>query len=157
MPLGSQYLCLQRRLVGDRYVDRGGLIRRRALERLGARQHGLGVRELGLELLDGRLLGLHVGFERSLVEAVEQLAFLDLGAFGEQHLLEIGADAGDDVDPVGGEDAPGVLGRLDGRLTRRCHHADGRRWTGRLLGNAGRGGQQGQRQGRSRSRKPIQS
>ena len=64
-----------------------------------------GVRKLRLELRDRRLLGLDVGLKRPLLQPVQQLTLLDLGAFGEQHLVEIGRDARHQVDPVGRLDA----------------------------------------------------
>src|SRR5262249_9221474 len=74
-----------------------------------------------------------------------------------QHLLEVGADPGDDIDPVGGLDAAGVFTRLDGGLARRGHDANSRWWSRRLLGEAGTAGserQQSAHQGDAFARGP---
>ena len=86
--LGAQHLRLQRGLLGgERVIDRRLLAGRRVQQRSARSSDSLRVLELRLELRDRGLLGLHVGLERPLLQPIQQVALLDLGAFGEQHLL----------------------------------------------------------------------
>ncbi len=73
------------------------------------------------------LPGLDVGTERALLEPVKQVAFLDLGAFLEQHLVDEGRNPGDHVDPLGGHDAAGIFGRFGNRLALGRRDTDRRR------------------------------
>ena len=121
-----------RALVGDRVVDRGSLAGRRAQQRLRAGKLDVGVGEPRAGIGDGGLLLRHRGLERRALQAVEQVALLHLGAFGEQPLLEERGDAGGERDAVHRLDAADELGCLGDRLARRAHHADRRRAARRL-------------------------
>ena len=57
----------------------------------------LGVDEGRLQLGDLRLLRLEVGFERTTLQLIKQIAGLDLRTFHEVSLLKKGRDARDDA------------------------------------------------------------
>ena len=121
-----------RTLGGGRIVDRGPLAGRRAQQRLRACELDIGVGEPGAGVGDRGLLLRHRGLERRALQAVQQVALLHLGAFGEQALLEERGDAGGQRDAVHRLDAADEFGCLGDRLARRAHHADRGRAARRL-------------------------
>ena len=112
---------------------------RRVEERLGAAERQRRELQLGLRLLEGRLLGRDVGQERSLLQSIQNLARLDLRAFDKFLLFEEGGDAGDEVDPVHGLNAADEGLGLGDRQRFGPRHADGRRPGRRPLGGGRRG------------------
>ncbi len=81
--LGGCHLRRLRALSGDRIVHRGALAGRRVQQRLRARKLDVGIGEPGAGIGDGRLLLRHGGLERRAFQAIQQIAFLHLGAFDE--------------------------------------------------------------------------
>ena len=57
-----------------------------------------------------------LGAKGRLLQPIQELALLDLGAFSEQHLVEIGRDARDEVDAIGRLDTADIVARLGDRL-----------------------------------------
>src|SRR6185437_15353759 len=126
-------LRLQRLLRRERRIDGRLLTGRRREQRLGARQRQIGILQLRLDLRDRPLLGLDVGAEGSLLQPIEEIARLDLGALREEPLVEEGGDARHEVDPVGRLDAADELARRRDRGSPDLDDAD-RRWLAGLLG-----------------------
>ena len=122
-------------LVGLGGVDVGLLARRGVEQGLGALQVDVRVGELRLDLLHRAALGVDIGLEGRLLEPVERVPRLHLAAFREVDMLQIGRDAGHEVDGVDGLDATDeVLGLGDG-LQPHLGDADrGRRARARGLG-----------------------
>ena len=75
----------------------------RALERQ------LGIAVLRFELRDIRLVGVDLRLKRRLLEEVEEIALLDLGALDKQPLFEKGGDPGDQRHPPDRLDAADKL------------------------------------------------
>ncbi len=147
--LGAFDLRLKRLLARKRRVDARLLAGGRVEKLLGAAQRHRGIDELRLEIVDRRLLCRDVGLERRLLEPVEQVALLDLGALVEGALLDEGGDARDQVHAVGRLDAADEFERRAHRLRRDRGDADRGRAAGtRLLRRRGqrRGERQEQRQ-----------
>jgi hypothetical protein len=67
-------------------------------KRFGALQSLFRKLKLRLQLIDRGLLRLNVGFERRLLDTVEQFAFFDLGSFIEEALLQKSRHARDEID-----------------------------------------------------------
>ena len=93
----------------------------RALER----QLGIGV--LRLQLRHIRLVSLDLRLKRRLLEAVEEIALLDLGALDEEPLFEKRADPGNERHPTHRLDAADELVGLGDLLALGAHHPDRRR------------------------------
>ena len=116
-------LCLRRQHLGRvgqhggaRRIDGGLLAGWRLDQRFGALKRQRGIRELRLGLLHGCFLGFQIGLERRLLQHVEQVALLHLGAFDEVPLFQERGDAGDQIDPVHRGDAADEFGSLGDRL-----------------------------------------
>ena len=112
------------RLCGDPFGLADGL---GGDQRLVARQRGLGLREVGFGLGLGGGGAVERGAVRRGVQLVERLAGLDLGAFGEQALLDDAGDAGPHLRGAPGFEAARQLGADRDRLRLRGDHADGGR------------------------------
>ena len=98
----------------------------RALERQ------LGVAVLRLELRDIGLIEVDLRLKRRLLELVEEIVLLDLGALDKQPLFEKGGDPRNQRHPADGLDAPDELVGLRDLLPLGAHHPDRRRppWCG---------------------------
>ena len=94
---------------------------------------------------------LHVGLERAALQHGRAGRPADLGAFGEQALLEEGGHAGEQIDPVDRLDAADELAALGDRLAAHRGGADRRRAAAELRMRRDRG-QQGQQQRSQRER-----
>ena len=110
LSLRRRHLCRLRSLRGDCIVHRGSLSGRRAQQRLCACKLDIGIGEPRAGVCDGRLLLRHRGFEWGALQAVQQIAVFDLGAFGEPPLLEKRGDAGGKRDAVHCLDAADEFG-----------------------------------------------
>ena len=81
----------------------------------------------------GRLVGVDLGLKRRLLEQIEQIALLDLGALDKQPLFEKRGDPGDERHPAHRLDAADELVGLGDLLALGAHHADRRRPARRRL------------------------
>ena len=82
---------------------------------------------LRLELGDIGLVVIDLGLERRLLEQIEEVALLDLGALDKQPLFEKGGDPGDQRHPPDRLDAADEFIGLGDLLALGRHHADCRR------------------------------
>src|SRR5262249_1001231 len=96
--LGALDLRRQAAFRGERRID----IRLRTYllpqQVLGAIQCNFRIPVLRLKLVDGRFAALDLRLKRRLFQLVEQVSFLDFGAFDEQPLFEKPADSGNERD-----------------------------------------------------------